>query len=276
MTVRGKAVRWLFERAFQAYPSEAMAAAQRRFDLTEVVYQPSPAGPLAGPPLRLPAADPHSRKAVAGDTVSPEIVRFFRRFDAERYVFFDVGANVGLITRQIAATMPNISAVHCFEPNPNSLVFLRHNTAHLPSVTVHPVALSDRNQVTQLIVSGRNTGNCSFHSDVVRQASGSISVEAANANDRIPSLLPQGQRALWKSDTEGHDATIIGALPLSFWSRVDAAAVELWAPLKPLSPFLSALSSFPHKALNGHPTNEAAILAALTDRRRRFDLFLWR
>jgi FkbM family methyltransferase len=53
---------------------------------------------------------------------------------------FDVGANVGDVTRRLARDHP-AAVIHAFEPAPDTFATLQRRTAHLPNVHAHAIAL---------------------------------------------------------------------------------------------------------------------------------------
>ena len=55
-------------------------------------------------------------------------------------VVLDIGANIGVLTRQFAS---RAGRVHAFEPSPRALRLLRANVQDLANVTIHPVAVAD-------------------------------------------------------------------------------------------------------------------------------------
>ena len=88
----------------------------------------------------------------AGDFVSDEIRRTGDFHEAEILdaiatiiepgLLVDAGAMIGNHSAYLAAFVPH-TAIHAFEPWPANVELLRRNVASYPSVTVHPVALSD-------------------------------------------------------------------------------------------------------------------------------------
>lgn len=61
-------------------------------------------------------------------------------------VVADIGANIGIMSRMFASRG---GIVHAFEPSPSALELLEVNTADLPNVTIHRVALSDGEGTTR-------------------------------------------------------------------------------------------------------------------------------
>jgi FkbM family methyltransferase len=58
-------------------------------------------------------------------------------------MIFDVGANVGDVTRQYRGLFPS-AVIHSFEPFPNSFKLLKQGTANDNNVFVHQLAISDK------------------------------------------------------------------------------------------------------------------------------------
>jgi FkbM family methyltransferase len=73
-------------------------------------------------------------------------------------VALDIGANIGLVTCQMAAMVGPTGAVHSFEPNPVVGDLLRQSIARngFSHVTLHPVALGDAESELELTVPQEN------------------------------------------------------------------------------------------------------------------------
>jgi FkbM family methyltransferase len=150
----------------------------------------------------------------------------------------DVGANIGLITRQLLHRLPAIEAALCFEPHPDNFRMLRCNLAHLPRAHLIPAAIGPEAGELKFYEDAGNAGNYSLNPDAMRgRAYRTSSVRCLQVSETLLlDLLPAAQRdlpLLWKSDTQGHDETIMCALPDSFWSRVHAGVMEMWRIERP-------------------------------------------
>jgi len=76
----------------------------------------------------------------------------------------------------------------------------------------------------------------------------------------------QSRRLIWKSDTQGLDETLMTALPLSFWDRVDLAFFEGWRIPKPdfnMDDFAAVLNKFEYIYSVG--SNQARLRRASVD-----------
>ena len=144
----------------------------------------------------------------------------------------DIGANVGLITRQVMHRLPGVVAAVCFEPHPGNFTYLKRNLAHLPQC--HPVQAALGRQDGELLFyeEKNNAGNYSLNIDAMRGKEYRTSaVKCMAASEQaIFATLSEAQRALpviWKSDTQGYDELIMTALPDSLWSRVQCGVMEI-------------------------------------------------
>lgn len=123
-------------------------------------------------------------------------------------IFFDIGANVGLVTLQKCREAPDLK-VHSFEPHPLTFGLLRENLTLnqlADRVVAENVALSDRQGLIAMVASGR--------------ANMAIAVSGAAAQHSqikdIPCLALDAyceERGCWpthlKIDVEGHETEVL-------------------------------------------------------------------
>ena len=177
--------------------------------------------------------------------------------DASHFLI-DVGANIGLVTRQLLAS-PRLrwSGAACFEPEAGNLASLRWNIAPLANATAFAVAISDRDTKGTLHVDLGNAGDCSLdelpqgvtRAGVAQQEVTLVS--GATAFELIRPLRGEADRLVWKSDTQGHDLTIMAAMPDALWLRVALAMVEVRCSHvsdEALRRFLAIAAQFPHRS----------------------------
>jgi FkbM family methyltransferase len=169
------------------------------------------------------------------------------------YYFYDVGANVGLVTRQFLAQFPAIIGASCFEPDPDHFALLKRNNDVFEKVSFFPYALSNNAGKSTFYRDSTNIGRYSLLSQAVNgpQTNGEIVVECLKVtDDLLLTPVPADARLIWKSDTEGYDEIIASELSMAFWARVDLAIMELLPVKKPMydvSKFKAILDSFPKK-----------------------------
>jgi FkbM family methyltransferase len=203
-------------------------------------------------------------------------------------VLIDVGANVGLITRQLMHRLPQIRAAACFEPHPGNFRLLERNLAHLPHCYPVQAAVGERAGDLCFYEEPGNAGNYSLNPDAMRGREYRTSVvkcvPATEAQLLAP--LPEELRhhpVVWKSDTQGFDELIVTSLPDTFWSRVAVGVMELWRIERPCfdrQRLARVLANFSVRRFGEDPDRNLAVndILAFSDGRdyRHSDLFFAR
>ena len=206
-----------------------------------------------------------------------------------RYMLLDIGANIGLFTRQAARLLPNIDRFACVEPDAANFAALRYNLSMLPEekLSLWNVGLGHAAGVQTFFRDRSNIGNYSLNADAMRDRPfEEAAIRTVETGAWMQALLPSiggAERLIWKSDTQGHDELIVSRTPLEIWSRVDAAVIELWRIEKPpfdRAAFERRLDAFPHRAIGADgggtaTTGEVMDYLAGVDGAAR-ELFLWR
>ena len=198
-------------------------------------------------------------------------------------VVLDIGANVGLFTRQVLRAVDGIPACHLIEPDPGNFRALSRNLEAVrgPAVHAYNVALGAADGQAVFFRDGENCGNCSLHPDAMRGrpfTQGDVAVAAAGP--WLERHMAGDGPILWKSDTQGSDEIVVAQAPWPVWRRVGAAVIELWRIRKEgglPAGFLERIADMPHRRLGGaeaSPDGVAAYLAG--DDWAHDDLYLWR
>ncbi len=233
-----KSLRWLLlERLVARRPRHALQLSCMHLGVSGLQIRLSPGSPLysasGGGVIELPVDDVIAPFVLDhGQWQTEELEFFAAHLPDGPSVLIDVGANVGLISRQLLHRLPRIAAAVCFEPHPENFRYLQRNLAHLPQC--HPVQAAIGTEEGGLLFYEeiRNTGNYSLNLDAMRgkeYRTSSVTCIPAS-EDRILASLPELQRTLpmiWKSDTQGFDEIIVTTLPDSFWSRVHCGVMEI-------------------------------------------------
>jgi FkbM family methyltransferase len=210
-----------------------------------------------------------------------------RRIDRERrYVVLDIGANIGLFTRQISLRLPNLTRFLCVEAELGNFRVLQYNVGQLLGnrAVLWNVALSDRDGEAEFFRDAENIGNYSLNDDAMRDRPFDTIAVRCVATDRwmLEYVRPAAEeRLIWKSDTQGHDELIISVTPMEVWDRIEVAVVALWRIKKPdfdQEAFCRRLDGFANKSIGGSNHNTTAeILEFLQGNDwQHDDLYLWR
>jgi FkbM family methyltransferase len=175
----------------------------------------------------------------------------------EKIVLVDVGANVGLFTRQLATSNKNLIKAYCYEPHPRNFEMLQKNLSPWNNAQLINSALSNEIGTLEFYVDPENAGNYSLNkSAMVNEEHSVISVSVNRAADEEKNWLSLNEPILYKSDTQGFDEIIATDLSLNFWSTVRCASLELWRVAKPdfdETKFVDILDLFPFKAFEKNP-----------------------
>lgn len=205
---------------------------------------------------------------------------------AKIYAVLDIGANIGLFTRQVTTRYRNLTRVFCVEAEPENFRVLQYNVASLlgERVSLHNVALSDVQGETRFFRDRENFGNYSLNDDAMRcRPYDTVLVKSVKTSLWMEEniLLQPNEHLIWKSDTQGYDELIVSLTPFSLWDMIDVAIVELWRINKPdfdKASFAARIDSFAHKPIGvGNCCTTADVMAFLDSNDwHHDDLFLWR
>lgn len=196
----------------------------------------------------------------------------------------DVGANVGLFSRQCLGRFPRITRVHCYEPDPLNFRLLTRNLGPLQRVGLNAFGLSDEEGFLDFFIDPDNAGNLSLNRNAMPERHEATRVAIRNAGAEVPGWIGHDRQAIvYKSDTQGLDETIACAIDPDFWQHVKVGIFELWRlPGKRYDHdrFAKILDAFPNKIFEKDPkTNLSStkILRYLDGSDREFDdLYVWR
>jgi FkbM family methyltransferase len=151
-----------------------------------------------------------------------------------RYTLVDIGANVGLFSRQVLRARTSIVSACCVEPSPDNFACLSQNLGSDPRAQLHPYALGETTQRRTLYRDAFNHGNYSLLSAGVPQEHREESaIELVKVGEFFASTPLASHDLLWKSDTQGYDQLIVSLMPDDIWSRVRVAVMELCPARKP-------------------------------------------
>jgi FkbM family methyltransferase len=147
------------------------------------------------------------------------------------YVLGDVGANIGLFSRQMFNAVSCIGKVYSFEPEATNFALLAFNLAgYGDHIRIFNAAVTDATAEGQLFMDEENSGNYSILQDAMRAEARVQMIRTLAASEISEQVLGElgTARIIWKSDTQGYDEWIATLFPDAFWSKVDVAMFELW------------------------------------------------
>ncbi len=201
------------------------------------------------------------------------------------FTLVDIGANVGLFTRQMLVAFDKISDVHLYEPDPENFGYLTRNLQAFPKLKTHNFALGLRDENVEFFRDRSNSGNYSLIKSAMPEGDSfeKIMAEVRTAKIASQEWISSGLPIFYKSDTQGHDEAIATSVAAETWTFVFAAIFELWQidkPNFPLDIFRSIIDQFPNKKFLQEPhrlLSTEEVMAFIQGRSGQYrDLGLWK
>lgn len=256
----------LTEKLVARRPSRALRLSAEKLGVIQVTLRLPEDSPLfrrgGGELLELALDDAIAPALLDDGFWSKEEVGFLvEHTPQEPVVLFDIGANIGLVTRQLLHHLPNIAAAVCYEPHPVNFKLLSHNLAHLSGCCLVQAAAGATSGQLTFYEDVRNIGNYSLNPDsMLGHEHRTTTVTCVQASDqeflgKLPASAAQ-LPILWKSDTQGFDEAIVSSLSDDFWNRVQAAVIEIFRINKPAfnaDRMSRILELFPIRRFAGQP-----------------------
>lgn len=236
--------------------------------------------------LQLPVDSHIGRVALIEKTWDPDKIFFLKQIVgscADNYTLIDVGANVGLFSRQVLNKLPNLKNVYAYEPHPHNFKLLTRNLKDIRKVSLNNFGLSQYSQELDFYLNSDNTGNYSLIRDAVPEECETIKVNLRSANEEKDKWITESDGLfIYKSDTEGFDEILMTAYDLDFWTSVKCGMMELYRVAKDeydKDKFFKILDIFKNKVFANDPrrivsSSEVASYVKGVDRGHA-DLFFW-
>lgn len=251
--------------SFQGSLGLNMRILREIYNVRSLELAPNPASLLgvvgadgAPVPLRLNCDNAITPYTIVAGCWQPEEYAFVQRTVAPLgpFALIDIGANVGLFSRQCAAKLANCRRVFAYEPDANNFALLGFNLAPFADVECHPVALADAEGESTYFLDPENSGNYSLNAAAMPEVHATGTLRCIDAAQEAERWLASGLPLFYKSDTQGFDEKIATRIDLSFWSRVVGGIMEVWQISKPefdTDKLRAILDQFPYKCLLTEP-----------------------
>jgi FkbM family methyltransferase len=194
----------------------------------------------------------------------------------------DVGANVGLFSRQCLSLTPKISALYAYEPHPSNFSLLCRNLEGIQKARLNNFGLGSATSTASFYIDPDNAGNYSVNVSAMPESFETTSIEIVTAGDEERKWLADGKPIFYKSDTQGFDEVIATSLSPDFWDNVCGGIFELWRiPGKEydVDKFMNIVDGFSNKVFDKKPNqnvSSAEVMDYLQATDHQFDdLLFW-
>ena len=137
----------------------------------------------------------------------------------ENYVFIDIGANVGLVSRQLKFENRNIEHFFCVEPVPETFDCLKKNTGSFTNIDLFNFGLGADDSTMDIFIDESNHGNASLEESMMifskfsKYRKEEIQIKSVSYFfDKIQNQL-NDKKIIIKIDVQGYDELIISLIP---------------------------------------------------------------
>ena len=200
-----------------------------RHDSSSPFYLPTPEG--GSKSLFVPSDSGISLLTVLNKSYEFEKVMFFMELAgrvAGEVTLIDIGANVGLFSRQCLNRIGNARFVHCYEPHPDNFELLARNLGGIERVSLVNKGLGAEESRLAFYEDPQNVGNYSLNVHAMPERFGRTEIDILPAHSQEEAWLSPGLPILYKSDTQGFDEIIATSLGDRVWQQVEGGSFELW------------------------------------------------
>jgi FkbM family methyltransferase len=200
------------------------------------------------------------------------------------YALIDIGANIGLYSRQCINIFKKIDKIFAYEPHPNNYSLLQKNIGNIKGVETNMFGLGAESAKLEFYLDPNNNGNYSLNKNAMTEAHKIITVDIKNAGEESRKWMNSYESDfIYKSDTQGYDETIVSVIDPLFWPRVKCGVLELWRIRDKkynVDAFVRMLDSFPCKMFEKAPGKNVSSLEVMqflnSDDGQSEDLLFWR
>jgi FkbM family methyltransferase len=178
------------------------------------------------------------------------IIKFIKKnIKYKNNYFFDIGANVGLISRQLQKLDLNIKNYFCFEPEKNNFNILSKNLIN-KKIYLYNFGLASKNKKTKIFVNKLNKSDNSIYlNNYVRTKNNLSKIILKDSNIVFKKIIDDKKinHIIYKSDTQGMDEEIFLNLDYEILDKIYLLILEISNfkfILKNLDKFLNKLENF--------------------------------
>ena len=154
------------------------------------------------------------------------IIKFIKeKIRHEKHSFIDVGANIGLITKQLIIKKIKLKSIFCFEPNERNFSCLKKNVGIYKNVKLYNYGLGLKNTKKKLYSEKMNFGDCSFKKKTKNFQLSKIKNINTFFKKNIKEL--ENVNLIYKSDTQGMDEIIFLSIKTDYLDKIKIASLEI-------------------------------------------------
>ena len=144
----------------------------------------------------------------------------------------DVGANIGLFTRQMLIASKKITHAYCFEPKTSNFELASANLESFKNVSLFNFGLANVNQTIKANIDITNSGNISLNKKAILNTTygtEKIEIRCPDINQEpFATIITNHDSLAYKSDTQGLDEFIFTHLDTQILKKIECALIEIY------------------------------------------------
>ena len=158
------------------------------------------------------------------------VIKFILKYSKNKnykYHFFDIGSNIGLISKQLLMKNNPIKKFHCIEPEKNNFEILKNNLIQFKNVLFYNFALTNNKLKRRKIFLNKNNfgdfsllKNSDNHYSIIKTVNINLFFKKIISKYKIKNII-------YKSDTQGFDEVLIFSLDKKILNKIDILILEI-------------------------------------------------
>jgi FkbM family methyltransferase len=208
------------------------------------------------------------------------IIKFIKQnIKNQSNFFFDVGANIGLITKQLQNLKLNINKYFCFEPEINNFKILKKNLTK-NNTYLYNYGLASGSRKAKIFVNNLNKSDNSIYLDNYKEKKKKIlEINLKNSNTVLKKIIKDKKidNIIYKSDTQGMDEEIFLNLDEEITDKIYLLILEISNfdyISKNLKEFLGKLNKFRSISTENKSNISINNLKILIDKKKEFNVLI--
>lgn len=155
------------------------------------------------------------------------IIEFIKKnIRSKNNYFIDIGANIGLISKQLQNLKLNIKKYFCFEPELSNFKILKKNLLN-KNTQFFNFGLGTIDKKTKIFISDTNKSDNSFYFNEFKNRSSHVYLK--NSNKVLTKIIKKNKikNIIYKSDTQGMDEEIFLSLNQNILDKIYLLVIEI-------------------------------------------------
>ena len=210
------------------------------------------------------------------------IIKFIKKnIKYKNNFFFDIGANVGLISKQLQNLNLNIKNYFCFEPEKNNFKILSKNLINKKTY-LYNYGLASKNKKAKIFVNNLNKSDNSIYLNNYLGTKNNLSkINLKDSNIVLKKIINDFKinHIVYKSDTQGMDEEIFLNLDEKITDKIYLLILEISNfdfISKNLTEFISKLSKFRSISTENESNISINNLIILINKKKEFNVLIKR